>query len=90
MTTAVLTDFCSFICNFISPSSFTSGSIDNFDQMGVCRHIDIANLHIYFKMLIYTKSRVVGPSSLFTVGTVTRVILMLPTFLDLLAFLAFA
>ena len=40
-------------------------------------------------MLVYTKTRVVAPSSLFTVGTATRVILMIFAFLGLTGFLGF-
>jgi hypothetical protein len=42
---------------------------------------------IYFKTLVYTKSRVAVPSFLFTVGTVTGVIVTLLTFLRLTGFL---
>jgi hypothetical protein len=42
---------------------------------------------VYFKMLVYTKSRVAVPSSLFAVGTVTGVIVTFLTFLRLTGFL---
>jgi hypothetical protein len=38
-------------------------------------------------MLVYTKSRVIVPSFLFTVGTVTRVIVMFLTIVRLTGFL---
>jgi hypothetical protein len=78
--------FCGFVCNFIS---FTRCCIDDFDWMRFCRHINITNWLIYFNMLIYTKSHVVAPVSLFTVGTVNRVILRLLAFLGLTNFLGF-
>jgi hypothetical protein len=39
-------------------------------------------------MLVYTKTRVAGPSFLFTIGTVTRVIVVLLTLLRLTSFLS--
>ncbi len=42
---------------------------------------------IYFKMLVYTKTRVAIPSILFTVGTVTGVIIALLALLRLTSFL---
>jgi hypothetical protein len=59
--------------------------------MGVSRHIDSTNWLIIFKTLVYTKTCVITPSSLFTVGTATatRVILTLLMFLGLTSFLGF-
>ncbi len=56
--------------------------------MGFSRKIDPTLWLIYLKMLVYTKSRVVAPSFLFTAGTVTRVIVMLIMFLKLTCFLS--
>ncbi len=84
-----LAGFCSFNGNFISLLSFTRGCIDDFIQTGIYRHIDTTNWLVYLKMLIYTKSYVVAPSSLFSVGTATRVILTLLAFLRLNWFLDF-
>ncbi len=81
-----LAGFCSFVCNFISPHSFTRGCIKDFNWTGVCRHIDITNWLICIKMLIYMKPCVVAPSSLFTVKTVTKVILTLVAPLRLTSF----
>jgi hypothetical protein len=57
--------------------------------MRVCKHIEAANWLIYFKMLVYNKSYVIAPSFLFTVGTATRVILMLLALHGLTSFLGF-
>jgi hypothetical protein len=55
--------------------------------MGLSRQIDSTKRLIYFKMLIYTKPRVAGPSFLFTVRTVTGVIILLLALLRLTGFL---
>jgi hypothetical protein len=79
--------FCSFGHNFISLCSFTKGCIGNFNWMGLSRQIDSTYRHIYLKMLVYTKSCVLVPSFLFTVGTVTGVIVTFLTFLRFTGFL---
>jgi hypothetical protein len=73
-----LTGFCSFYRDSSSPCNFTRGRIGDFN---------IIQRLIYFKMLVYTKSRVAVPSFLFTVGTVTGVIVTFLTFLRLTGFL---
>ncbi len=51
------------------------------------RQIDSTSRLIYFKMLVYTESRVAVPSFLFAVGTVTGVVVTFLTFLRLTGFL---
>jgi hypothetical protein len=88
-TTAVtLPVFCSFNCYFIGPHIFTRGCIANFNQTGFSRHIDSSQWLIYFKTLVYTKTRVITPIFLFTVRTANGVIVTLLTFLGLTSFLS--
>jgi hypothetical protein len=54
--------------------------------MGLSRRIYSAQRLIYFKTLVYIESRVAVPSFLFTVGTVTGVIVALLTLLRLTGF----
>jgi hypothetical protein len=56
--------------------------------MGFSRHIGCAKWLIYFKMLDYTKIRVVPPSSLSAVRTATRIIVVLLVLLGLTSFLS--
>jgi hypothetical protein len=51
------------------------------------RKIDGTKRLIYFKMLVYTKSRVAVPSFLFAVGAVTGVVVTFLTFLRFAGFL---
>jgi hypothetical protein len=81
-----LTGFCSFDCNFIGPCGFTRGCIDDFNQTGLSRRTDSTKGLIYFKTLVYIKSRAAVPSSLFTVVTVTGVVV---TYLMLLRLTGF-
>ncbi len=83
-----LTSFCSFNCNFISHCSITWGCIDNFNQTDFSRQIDGTSWLIYFKTLVYAKARVIVPSSLFTLGIVTGVIVTLLELLRLTSFLS--
>ncbi len=84
-----LTGFCIFNCNFISPHVITRGCIDNFIWAGFSRQIDTTYRLIFLKTLVYTKTRVVAPSFLFTpVGTVTGDIVTLLLLLKLTSFLS--
>jgi hypothetical protein len=82
-----LTGFYGFDCNFSSPHIITRGCSGNFDWTGLSRQIDSTKRLIYFKTLVYTKSYVAIPSFLFTVGTVTGVIITLLVLLRLTSFL---
>jgi hypothetical protein len=55
--------------------------------MRLCRQIDSTKRLIYFKMCVYTKSLVAVPSFLFTIRTVTVVIIALLVLLRLTSFL---
>ncbi len=68
--------FCGFYCNFISPYVIIRGCSGNFDWTGLSRQTDSTKRLNYFKMLVYSKSCVAVPSFLFTVRTVTGVIIM--------------
>ncbi len=59
----------------------------DFNQTGLSRQIDSMERLIYFKMLVYTKSCVAVPSSLFILRTVTGVIITLLALLKLTGFL---
>ncbi len=81
-----LSGFCSFACDFISLHSVTRGCINNFDRMGLMRRIDSTKRLIYFKMLVYILLHVAVPSFLFTIGTVTGLIVTFLSFLRLTSF----
>ncbi len=74
--------FAVSIAIFISSCVITRGCIDNFNWTGFSRQIDTTKRLIYFKTLVYIKTRIVPPSFLFTVRTVTGVIVTLLTFLS--------
>jgi hypothetical protein len=82
-----LTGFCGFNHDSIGPHVITSGCIDNFDWTGLSRQIDSTKRLIYFKTLVYAKSRIAVPRFLFTVGTITGVIVTLLALLRLTGFL---